>query len=83
MAIAAGKSAGKSPRMTDKAFKPPTEVAMAMTGNVTFADEAAVVFRTAEAGLLCPRFDLGFDFIIHATTPAQTANSPSHLSVSY
>jgi hypothetical protein len=34
MAIAAGKSAGKAPRMVDKAFKPPTDAAMAMTGNV-------------------------------------------------
>jgi hypothetical protein len=31
MAIAAGKAAGKSPRITDKAFKPPAEAAMAMT----------------------------------------------------
>jgi hypothetical protein len=31
MAMAAGKSAGKSLRMMDKAFKPPTEAAMAMT----------------------------------------------------
>src|ERR1035441_4943858 len=37
MAIAAGKSAGKPPRMTDKAFKPPTEAAMAMTGNEQLA----------------------------------------------
>ena len=33
MAMAAGKSAGKPPRMTDNAFKPPTDAAMAMTGN--------------------------------------------------
>jgi hypothetical protein len=33
MAMAAGKFAGKPPKMTDKAFKPPTEAAMAMTGN--------------------------------------------------
>jgi hypothetical protein len=31
MAMAAGKAAGKSPRITDKAFKPPAEAAMAMT----------------------------------------------------
>ena len=31
MAIAAGKSAGKPPRITDNAFKPPTEAAIAMT----------------------------------------------------
>jgi hypothetical protein len=31
MAMAAGKSAGKSLRMTDNAFKPPTEAALAMT----------------------------------------------------
>ena len=30
MVIAAGKSGGKPPRITDKAFKPPTEAAMAM-----------------------------------------------------
>jgi hypothetical protein len=33
MAMAAGKSAGKPPRIVDKAFKPPTDAAMAMTGN--------------------------------------------------
>jgi hypothetical protein len=31
MAMAAGKSAGNPPRMTDKAFRPPTEAAMALT----------------------------------------------------
>jgi len=33
MAMVAGKSAGKAPKMMDKAFKPPTDAAMAMTGN--------------------------------------------------
>ena len=33
MAMAAGKSAGRPPRITDKAFKPPTDAAIAMTGN--------------------------------------------------
>jgi hypothetical protein len=37
MAMAAGKFAGKPPKMTDKAFKPPTEAAMAMTGNARLA----------------------------------------------
>jgi hypothetical protein len=32
MAMAAGKFGGKLPKMTDNAFKPPTEAAMAMTG---------------------------------------------------
>jgi hypothetical protein len=43
MAIAAGKFAGKPPSRTDKAFNPPTEAAMAITGN-----EAAA--RAAEIG---------------------------------
>ena len=41
--MAAGKSAGKPPRMTDNAFKPPTEAAMAMTGNETPASETGAV----------------------------------------
>ena len=37
MAMSAGKFASKPPKMTDKAFKPPTEAAMAMTGNTRLA----------------------------------------------
>jgi hypothetical protein len=33
MAMAAGKSAGRPFKMMDKAFKPPADAAMAMTGN--------------------------------------------------
>jgi hypothetical protein len=57
--------------MTDKAFNPPTEVAMAMTGNETLAGAAGVVPRAALAGLFCPRFDLDFDFMLHLATPEQ------------
>src|ERR1035437_10073194 len=45
MAMAAGKSAGKPPRMTDKAFKPPTEAAMAMTGDERLAGGVGCVPR--------------------------------------
>jgi hypothetical protein len=31
--MAAGKSAGRPSNMMDKAFKPPADAAMAMTGN--------------------------------------------------
>ena len=45
MAIAAGKSAGKPPRMADKACKPPTEAAIAMTGYELIAVETEVFGR--------------------------------------
>ena len=49
MAMAAGKSAGKPPRMTDKAFKPPTEAAMAMTGNERLTGTLGFCFMSVPA----------------------------------
>ena len=60
MAIAAGKSAGKPPRMTDKAFKPPTEAAMAMTGSGPQAGEAGADGRAVPAVFFGRRFVAGF-----------------------
>lgn len=40
--MAAGKSAGNPPRMTDKAFKPPTEAAMAMTQRAGMHGESLI-----------------------------------------
>ena len=56
MAMAAGKSAGKPPKMTDKAFKPPTDAAMAMTGNERLARAMDVFGRAALAGRPAPFF---------------------------
>jgi hypothetical protein len=50
--MAAGKFAGKPPKMTDKAFKPPTEAAMAMTGNARLAGVRENSGRTTWAGFL-------------------------------
>ena len=72
MVIAAGKSAGNPPRMTDKAFKPPTEAAMAMTGKEPPAGEAA--------GFADWRFDLDFVFIMMLATPAEAGSPGSHPS---
>ena len=60
MAMAAGKSAGKPPRMTDKALRPPAEAAMAMTGNESVAHDAGVVLRAAFFERL---FGFGFGFV--------------------
>ncbi len=75
MAMAAGKSAGKPPRMTDKAFKPPTEAAMAMTGNETLARETGVVSQAALAGFFCRRSGLDAVFMILLPTPAEAGSS--------
>ena len=64
MVMAAGKSAGKPPRMTDKAFKPPTEAAMAMTGNERLAGEPGIVSRVAFGRFFCRRSGLDFAFMI-------------------
>lgn len=42
MVIAAGKSGGKPPRITDNAFKPPTEAAMAMTSRAGMHGELLI-----------------------------------------
>ena len=68
MAMAAGKSAGKRARMTDNAFKPPTEVAIAMTLNETLTDEAGAVSRAGVPDLFCPGFDLDCGFMIDVIT---------------
>src|ERR1039458_6190714 len=68
MAMAAGKSAGKPPRMTDKAFKPPTEAAMAMTGHERLAGETGVFSRAALAGCFWLRSGLDFVFMIICRT---------------
>jgi hypothetical protein len=77
MAMAAGKSAGKPPRMTVNAFNPPTEAAMAMTGNKPFSGEPGMrePARTAvrAAAFFDRRFILVFDtvfvFIIRRQRP--------------
>src|ERR1035438_237162 len=78
MAIAAGKSAGKPPRMTDKAFKPPTEAAMAMTGNERLAGETGIVSPAALAGSFCRRSGLDFVFMFLLATPAEAEISAPH-----
>ena len=63
MAMAAGKFAGKSPRMTDKAFKPPAEAAIAMTGNPRLAGVRENSGRKTLTGLFNLRADLDFFFM--------------------
>src|SRR5688572_14850130 len=72
MAMAAGKLAGKPPRITDNAFKPPTEAAMAMTGYPRPTDEAGLAFRATRAGF-SGRLP-GLDFIFCRQAPNAHAN---------
>jgi hypothetical protein len=70
MAMAAGKSAGKAPRTTDKAFKPPSEAAMAMTGNPAAAKaggRTGDVWPVARAVCFCRGSGVNFVFIILTT----------------
>ena len=62
MAMAAGKSAGKPLRMTDKAFKPPADAAMAMTGQENFAVETRGTGRAA-AGVFVRRLSMDLRFM--------------------
>ena len=64
MTIAAGKSGGKPPRITDNAFKPPTEAAMATTGNLRLAGKAGVVLPAVVVGFFVLGFDLDFVIMI-------------------
>lgn len=64
MAMAAGKSAGKALRMADKAFKPPSEAAMAMTGNELSASDAMRGWRMAGAVFFWRCFDVDFGFMV-------------------
>jgi hypothetical protein len=64
MAMAAGKFAGKPPKMTDKAFKPPAEAAMAMTGNERPVGEAGMISRATWIVFFWRRLGLDFVFII-------------------
>ena len=70
--IAAGNFAGKPPRMTDKAFKPPTDAAMAMTGKDR---EVGVVGRAPLAAVFCRGAGLDFVFAIRLATAVETASS--------
>jgi hypothetical protein len=49
--------------MTDKAFKPPTEAAMAMTGNEWRTDATGNSKRAPLAGLVNRRPDTDFSFM--------------------
>src|SRR5450432_209562 len=63
MAIEAGKFAGKPPKMTDKAFKPPTEAAMAMTGKARLVGVIGNSGRATGAGFFALRADVDFFLI--------------------
>jgi hypothetical protein len=71
MAMAAGKSPGKPPRMTDNAFKPPTEAAMAMTGNARLADGTPISGRPILAGFFGRRTGENFIFMVTWSIPAK------------
>jgi len=71
MAIAAGKSAGKPPRMTDNAFKPPTEAAMAIDGEGTAHGRAEASGGATLAGFFCPCAGGDFFFISLSAMPAE------------
>jgi hypothetical protein len=59
----AGKFAGKPPRMTDNAFKPPAEAAMAMTGNSLLAGVRGNSGRANWAGFFSWYADVDFSFM--------------------
>lgn len=63
MAMAAGKFAGKPPKMTDKAFKPQTEAAMVMTGNARLAGLMGNSGRATWAGFFNRYVDVDFSFM--------------------
>jgi hypothetical protein len=50
--------------MIDNAFKPPSDAAMAMTGNGTFALDAIVRLRMTGTDLSAWRSGLDFDFML-------------------
>src|SRR6185295_17194674 len=73
MAMAAGKSAGKPPRMTDKAFKPPAEAVIATIGNELPATGGGEVLRGPRTVFFGRRLDLDFGFMILLAMAAPVA----------
>ena len=68
MAMAAGKSAGKPPRITERAFKPPTDAAIAMTGNERLAGEVVVSLPSTAGSIFFRRAGLDLVFMIPLAT---------------
>ena len=78
MAMAAGKSTGKPPRMTERAFKPPTDAAIAMTGNERLADEVVVSLPSTAGSIFFRRVGLDLVFMIPLATFTKSGRPLSH-----